>query len=64
MTLVPASALGVLGVPCYFCEVLLRQWCMPAVPLVSLVSVVVSVRCCGDSGSCSDPGVLGVLLFL
>ena len=33
---------------------------VPAVPLVSLVSVVVSVRCFGDSGACSAPGVLGV----
>ena len=33
---------------------------VPAVPLVSLVSVVVSVRCFGDNGACSAPGVLGV----
>ena len=30
---------------------------MTVVPLVSLVSVIVSVRCFGDSGAC---GVLGV----
>ena len=35
---------------------------MPAVPLVPLVSVAVSVRCFGDSGACSAPGVLGVRL--
>ena len=33
---------------------------VPAVPLVSLVSVAVSVRCFGDSGTCSAPRVLGV----
>ena len=33
---------------------------VPVVPLVSSVSVVVSVRCCSDSGACSAPGVLGV----
>ena len=36
---------------------------VPVVPLVSLVSVV-SVRCCGDSGACSAPGVLGVCCCL
>ena len=35
---------------------------MTVVPLVSLVSVVVSVRCFGDSGACSAPGVLGVFV--
>ena len=33
---------------------------VPAVPLVSSVSVAASVRCCGDSGACGAPGVLGV----
>ena len=30
------------------------------VPLVSLVSVAVSVRCFGDSSACSASGVIGV----
>ena len=33
---------------------------VPVVPLVSLVSFDVSVRCCGDSGTCGAFGVLGV----
>ena len=33
---------------------------MPAVPLVSLVSVAVPVRCFGDHSACSAYGVLGV----
>ena len=33
---------------------------VPVVPLVSLVSVAVSVKCCGDSGACSASGALGV----
>ena len=39
---------------------------MTVMPLVSLVSVVVSVRYFGDSGACSTPGVLNwcLLLFL
>ena len=34
---------------------------VPAVPLVSLVSVAVFVRCFGDSSACSASGVLGYL---
>ena len=33
---------------------------VPVVPLVSLVSVAVSVRLFGDSGACSASGVLGI----
>ena len=33
---------------------------VPAVPLVSLVSVVASVSCCCDSGTCGAPSVIGV----
>ena len=33
---------------------------VPAVPLVSLVTVAVSVRCFGDSSTHSTSGVLGV----
>ena len=33
---------------------------MTMVPVVSSVSIVVSVRCFGDSGACSAAGVLGV----
>ena len=33
---------------------------VPAVPLVSSVSIAVSVRCFGDSGACGAPGAPGV----
>ena len=33
---------------------------VPPVPLVSLVSVVASVRYCYDNGACSASGALGV----
>ena len=33
---------------------------MTVVPVVPSVSIFVSVRCFGNSGACSAPGVLGV----
>ena len=33
---------------------------VPAVPLVSSVSIAVSVRCCGDSSACGACGASGV----
>ena len=33
---------------------------VPVVPLVSLVSVCVSVKCFGDSGACGAPCVFGI----
>ena len=33
---------------------------VPVVPLVSSMSLAISVSCCCDSGACGAPGVLGV----